>query len=522
MKGKISGNMAAVLVAILTAPAVLQSGEAFWYGVNIEDSGMYVDDMTAIHDAIKSGLIALDDGSSTGFPTGDMIEDGDRGVRVYKPNKTWKGYTLLNAFTPTGSEKNGNNVLIDMDGNVVNEWQFGLGFAAAVKMLPGGHIVGAMSDGMAMSGVLTQLDWEGNTVQEWTDTRAHHDHQREGSPCGYYAPGQTPLTHYGSVLTLEQHEEDRKDICCEKPEHADKLVVSDYIRELSWDGMELFHWEISDYFHDEMLGLDEWAKKGIQQGLSYAGPASMADVLPEDWSHGNAVAWLGPNKWWREYHDIRFHPDNIIADFRSLNITVIIARHDMGNYHQGDIVWRLGPDYSTAGEDYKVGQIIGQHMAHMIPMSLPGAGNILIFDNGGASGYGALVAGLRDADGEPLGTWPNTYRMFSRVLEINPVTKQVVWEYKQPAPSEDLNGDGYIRGNEKLFYSNLMSGAQRLPNGNTLITEADVGRVFEVTESGEVVWEYAPDWVDATQFMGGAVYRAYRIPYWWVPNHPHY
>ena len=95
-----------------------------------------------------------------------------------------------------------------------------------------------------------------------------------------------------------------------------------------------------------------------------------------------------------------------------------------------------------------------------------------------------------------------------------------MWEYKQPKLSQDLNGDGFIRGNEKLFYSNLMSGAQRLPNGNTLITEADVGRVFEITASGEVVWEYAPDWVDTTQFMGGAVYRAYRIPYWWVPKHP--
>ena len=73
-------------------------------------------------------------------------------------------------------------------------------------------------------------------------------------------------------------------------------------------------------------------------------------------------------------------------------------------------------------------------------------------------------------------------------LEINPLTKQIVWEYKQPKLSKDLNGDGKILGNEKLFFSNLMSGAQRLPNGNTLITEADVGRIFEVTNSGEVVW----------------------------------
>jgi hypothetical protein len=31
---------------------------------------------------------------------------------------------------------------------------------------------------------------------------------------------------------------------------------------------------------------------------------------------------------------------------------------------------------------------------------------------------------------------------------------------------------------------------QRLPNGNTLITESEAGRLLEVTADGEVVWEY--------------------------------
>ena len=35
-----------------------------------------------------------------------------------------------------------------------------------------------------------------------------------------------------------------------------------------------------------------------------------------------------------------------------------------------------------------------------------------------------------------------------------------------------------------------MSSAERLPNGNTLITESDKGRAFEVTHAGEVVWEF--------------------------------
>ena len=58
-----------------------------------------------------------------------------------------------------------------------------------------------------------------------------------------------------------------------------------------------------------------------------------------------------------------------------------------------------------------------------------------------------------------------------------------------------------------------MSYAQRLPNGNTLITEGDMGRVFELTPKYEMVWEYmtpyAPD---------APLYRTYRVPYDFFPQ----
>ena len=54
----------------------------------------------------------------------------------------------------------------------------------------------------------------------------------------------------------------------------------------------------------------------------------------------------------------------------------------------GKIVWRIGPDFSQSKELRAIRQIIGQHHAHIIPKGLPGAGNLLVFDNGGASGYG--------------------------------------------------------------------------------------------------------------------------------------
>jgi hypothetical protein len=69
-------------------------------------------------------------------------------------------------------------------------------------------------------------------------------------------------------------------------------------------------------------------------------------------------------------------------------------------------------------------------------------------------------------------------RIQSRVLEINPVTFEKVWEY-------------VIGGQESVsFFSHYVSSAQRLPNGNTMMTEGADGRLFEVTTGGDIVWEY--------------------------------
>jgi len=67
------------------------------------------------------------------------------------------------------------------------------------------------------------------------------------------------------------------------------------------------------------------------------------------------------------------------------------------------------------------------------------------------------------------------------------------------------------------FYSPFISSAQRLPNGNTLITEGSDGRLLEVTPEHEIVWEYlSPYWGKRTPM--NMVYRAFRVPYSWVPQ----
>ncbi|MHC4457025.1 MAG: arylsulfotransferase family protein [Planctomycetota bacterium] len=99
-------------------------------------------------------------------------------------------------------------------------------------------------------------------------------------------------------------------------------------------------------------------------------------------------------------------------------------------------------------------------------------GNILIFDNGRIKGY-------------------------SRIIELEPITKKIVWEYKENPPSR--------------FYSKIRGACQRLPNGNTLITESDKGHAFEVTRNGEIVWEYYNPYVNKSNKKRSVIYRMMRI-----------
>lgn len=94
------------------------------------------------------------------------------------------------------------------------------------------------------------------------------------------------------------------------------------------------------------------------------------------------------------------------------------------------------------------GELSGPHDAQVLKN-----GNIIVFDNGI----------------DPARHW-------SRVIELDPLTERIVWQYKAPSPKD--------------FYTQSRGSAQRLPNGNTLIASSDQGRAFEVTAEGEVVWEF--------------------------------
>ncbi|MGD9143610.1 MAG: aryl-sulfate sulfotransferase [Dehalococcoidia bacterium] len=418
------------------------------------------------------------------------------GTTIYDPEKCWNGYTLYQS-TLNQRPKSHGAVLVDMNGNIVNCWRGLDGFPQ--KMLPGGSIFGSTGVRNPKYGFqdmldLVQVDWDGNFTWKFDRyqrirdgrqkprwmLRQHHDYQREGNPVGYYVPGMEPKVDSGNTLIL-----------CHKnlvePKISDKLLLDDTIIEVTRDGKIIWEWICSEHFDEMEFGED--AKNAL-----YRDPGiGMTFGKTGDWTHINSMSTLGPNQWY-DGGDERFHPDNIIWDGRQTNIIAIIDKKT------GKLVWKIGPDYSKTEELRKLGWIIGQHHAHLIPRGLPGEGNLLVFDNGGSAGYG------NPNPGAPTG-FGNARRDTSRVLEINPITLEIVNQY----PPAGLRMGG------PTLYSNFVSSAQRLPNGNTLITEGGPGRLLEITPENEIAWEYVNPYVNNLTHTN-MIYRAYRVPYDWVPQ----
>ena len=264
---------------------------------------------------------------------------------------------------------------------------------------------------------------------------------------------------------------------------------SDAIRELTWDG-ELA-WEYRDPLlrrHSHLANgnillllyeeISPELSRRVQGGFTT--PEAPRRVLSErvaEITPGGAVVYewrssdhLNPQEdvicplegraTWGGANDLTALDDGtFLISFRVLDT---VAKVDRAT---GEFTWKWGP-----------GQISHQHH----PTGLAN-GHVLLLDNG------AHRRGLS----------------YSRVIEVDPSTNEITWEY---------HGEPLVS-----FFTHFTGGAERLPNGNTLITEGATGRLFEVTPAKEVVWEYiSPFFAAGQQGFASGVFRAHR----YGPDHP--
>ncbi|WP_420959558.1 aryl-sulfate sulfotransferase [Brucella sp. IR073] len=409
------------------------------------------------------------------------------GVTIYDPSKAYNCFVGFSA-------PDWKTYIIDMDGNAVKTWpRYGFPSVVLDPKLTGGqkgHVLLQLSSTDGTNSVIKnktvgELDWKGDTVWQWGSqapggaVRQNHDIER--------LPNGDTL-----ILSTFRHV---------VPALSKKPIDDQVMYEVTPDGRIIWRYLVSEHLKE--FGISKEGLKELRSALA-------------DGFHGfgfltiNDMRALGPNKWF-ESGDKRFAPDNIMFDSREANFIAIIDKKT------GHLVWRLGPNYEIpwhpAGAGGFAAQLrtepifstkiprafdrtAGQHDAHMIPEGLPGAGNILVFDNEGPSGIPSMRI---------------SHHLGSRVLEINPVTKQIVWQY-----TAEKSGNP-----PWTFYSAFISSARRLPNGNTLIDEGMDGRLFQVTPDGKIVWEYInPHFGTKETDKGRAnlVYRAQPIPYDWLPD----
>ena len=349
------------------------------------------------------------------------------GVTVYEPELAHPGYTM---FVPIKYLGTNDIRLIDMEGNTVHIWDLRPVDVDYIKPLPGGKIMGLSP----FQEWLVEADWDGQILWDFkTDEDLHHNYQKLDN---------------GNYLILA---------------HEKRWIPSfslfefkyDYYQEITPDHEVVWSWKTWEHLYDFGFTFES---------LRFIWEPKVVYFFP-DFSHSNSIQALPPNQ---HENDPAFRRGNILISQRNTNIIFIIDKDT------GEIAWQIGPNNNLT---------VGQHDAYMIEQGLPGAGNILVFDNGGAAGY------------------PMEYRQFSKVVEIDPISKSVVWQYT--ALREGMANT--------TFHSPYISGAQRLPNGNTLITEGAWGRIFEVTPEHQTVWEY----VESNPPV--EIFKAYRVDLDWPP-----
>lgn len=442
---------------------------------------------------------------------------GARGL-VRRSAGASEGYVL---FTPILSAT---SYLVDTNGEVVHTWETPLPPGASAYLLENGDLLrstqvldppgfpGAGGGG----GAIQQLDWSGRRVWRFTlpsELLQHHDLE--------------PLPN-GNVLLIAHQSKTRSEALAvgRLPNRVGaRGLWPDCVLELEPvppdDAKTVWQWCMWDHLvqdvdpelpgygfpaeHPELVDINgdrhpqRMTEELLRQlkAIGYVSPDATPRSLSADFVHTNSVA---------------YHPtlDQIVLSVPRFNEIWIIdhststaeaAGHDGGRSRRGgDLLYRWGNPMTYGRGSIADKRLFSQHDARWIPQGFPGAGNITIFNNG-----------LRRSS-----------HAYSSVLEIVPPRGpegDYLIEPDEPfGPKRPIWQ--YTASPRHLLFAEFISGAHRMANGNTLITDGPRGRIMQVTPRGEVVWIYdnpfSGNALNPDDNPPWALFRATFIP----PGHP--
>ena len=438
--------------------------------------------------AVVSGLAILGAGNLSAYES----SRGPTELIYWDAEKAYIGYTFIKPTRGAGV------YLVDMAGEVVNYWPE----LSGAYLQDDGTLVGSKR------GVdFIEVDWDGNVVWKYSETREsyhpHHDDLRiYNAALGEYTRlyiANVDMSHE-EVIALGAD-----------PARAERYddVQMDAIVEVDRAGNVVWEWRFSDHLIQDYSP----AKKNyVGEGRTIADHPGRLDLnwgTPSvDYMHSNGLDYnpelgqiaISSNRFFEIYiidHDGTFvaeDPDESQRLAASEAGDFLYRFGNPANYGQGDFPYYSAKEWFIlpyAGHR----QIGGNHDIQWIKAGLPGAGNLMLFNNGmsvpraqrdrDAQSEVLEINPYLDGDGVDTGHYVNppeagyTFIPETDAAGRNPpvtrlVSKQIVAAYRPL----------------HAFVSYHSSGVQRLPNGNTLISLARPGRLVEVTPDDEVVWEY--------------------------------
>ncbi len=382
------------------------------------------------------------------------------GLIINEPDAA-TGYILLSLW---GTQK---VYLIDTLGRTAHTWHLeeplaGKSIHHATKLLDNGNLMTLTREPRGQ-GEIVEVDPRGNAVWRSKGRRVHHDFLKMPN---------------GNVMMLVQGRKTREEAIAAgaKPEFVHKKGhYYDYLLEVrptgASEGEVVWEWSPWDHLVQDFDPSKE----------NYGAVAEHPELIdinflletrrqtaPRDWLHINAIDYnpdldqimLSP----RHYSELWIIDHSADAEE---------ARgHSGGNSGMGgDLLYRWGNPRAYGRGDNADQRLFWQHHTQWIAPGLPGAGNILVFNNG------------NEFIGDERG--------YSSVDEIAPPADG--YGYRRDADSAyppDGHEWTYVAETPADFYAPFRSGTQRLPNGNTLVVDADAGNIFQVTPDGKPAWKY--------------------------------
>ena len=221
-------------------------------------------------------------------------------------------------------------------------------------------------------------------------------------------------------------------------EYRNAMVHHDFVRLADGNTLDVVFDEMPVELAGRVRGgRDDGADRMLGDGVVEVTPAGDVVSRWHAWEaldpEQDAICPLEGRGQWTHQNSLNLTAaGDLLVSFRQIDTVGIVDRVS------GLFTWKWGP-----------GEISHQHNPTWLD-----SGRVLLFDNG------------------PHRGGPT----FSRVIEVDPASNEIAWEYRGSPPIS--------------FYSYHISGAERLPNGNTLICEGAPGRFLEVTPDNEIVWEY--------------------------------